>query len=208
MASINSFLPERFGSCRRTVDQGAEGAWAQAAISFRDAARLTADPVMRDEYLARSSDALVAAGDCVAAAASVPAVESLRETPLRNAALVPQRHVLHSLIRCRDEELVLDLLNGLPLRYGSARVDSAFGQTLRRAGKRRQADRVISTAREIYLSLGAQTYVARCDGELKTGGLHQVRGSRDNVQLTPQEEAVSTLVARGLSNREVAALRR
>ena len=32
-----------------------------------------------------------------------------------------------------------------------------------------------------------------------------MRGSRDSVQLTPQEEAVTALVARGLTNREVAA---
>ena len=126
---------------RLAHDRGTEGAWAQAATLFRDAARLTADPLLRDERLTRSVDALVAAGDCVAAAAKVPAVENLRETPLRNAvlaylailrgraaeaefrlerawnivnaerdpdtaALVAQRHVLHSLIRCRGDELV------------------------------------------------------------------------------------------------------
>ena len=64
---------------------------------------------------------------------------------------------------------------------------------------------MISTARELYLSLGAHTYVARCERELKAGGLHRPRGSRDDVELTPQEEAVTTLVAQGLSNREVAA---
>jgi DNA-binding CsgD family transcriptional regulator len=105
----------------------------------------------------------------------------------------------------RSFEAPLDLLSGLPLRYDTARVNFAFGQTLRRAGKRRQADAVVGTAREIYLSLGAHTYVARCDRELKAGGVHQVRGSRDDVQLTPQEEAFSTLVAQGLSNREVGA---
>ena len=51
--------------------------------------------------------------------------------------------------------------------------------------------------------------LARARDELETcgpdGGLHQARGSRDDVGLTPQEEAVSTLVAQGLSNREVAA---
>ena len=105
----------------------------------------------------------------------------------------------------RSFETSLELLQGLPLRYDTARVNFAYGQTLRRAGKRREADAVISTARELYLSLGAHTYVARCDRELKAGGLHQARGTRDDVNLTPQEEAVTALVARGLTNREVAA---
>lgn len=102
-------------------------------------------------------------------------------------------------------EQSLALLDGLPLRYETARVNFAYGQTLRRDGKRREADTVISTARELYVALGADTYVARCDRELKAGGLHQSRESRHTVELTPQEEAVSTLVSRGLSNREVAA---
>lgn len=102
-------------------------------------------------------------------------------------------------------EAALDLLSGLPLRYDTARVNFAFGQTLRRAGKRAQADAVISTARELYLALGASTYVTRCDRELKAGGLHQSRVDRPDVTLTPQEEAVTALVAQGLSNREVAA---
>jgi DNA-binding CsgD family transcriptional regulator len=105
----------------------------------------------------------------------------------------------------RSFEASLELLDGLPLRYDAARVNFAYGQTLRRAGKRRQADEIIGTARDLFQSLGAQTYVARCDRELKAGGVHLAKGSRDDVTLTPQEDAVSTLVARGLSNREVAA---
>lgn len=99
----------------------------------------------------------------------------------------------------------LALLDGLPLRYDRARINFAYGQTLRRAGKRREADAVISTARDLYLSLGAHAVVARCERELKAGGLHQLRGSRDSIELTPQEDAVTALVAQGLSNREVAA---
>lgn len=105
----------------------------------------------------------------------------------------------------RSFDGALELLSGLPLRYDIARVNFAYGQTLRRAGKRRQADGVMETARELYLSLGAHTYVSRCDRELKAGGLHQARGSRNDVALTPQEQAVTTLVTQGLSNREVAA---
>jgi DNA-binding CsgD family transcriptional regulator len=105
--------------------------------------------------------------------------------------------------RAFDESL--ELLAGMPLRYDLARVNFAYGQTLRRAGKRRDADAIISTARDIYLSLGAHTYVQRCERELKAGGLHMMRGTRGHADLTPQEEAVTSLVAQGLSNREVAA---
>ncbi|GAA1481362.1 LuxR family transcriptional regulator [Gordonia sinesedis] len=102
-------------------------------------------------------------------------------------------------------EEALELLEPLPLRYDLARVNFAYGQTLRRAGKRRAADSVIGTAREIYQSLGADAYVARCDRELNASGLHPVRGARADVDLTPQEQAVTALVAQGMSNRDVAA---
>lgn len=102
-------------------------------------------------------------------------------------------------------ERAVELLLPGPNRYDLARVNFAYGQTLRRAGKRRDADRVMSIARETYLGLGAQTYVDRCDRELKAGGLHTSPVTRHDVSLTPQEESVTALVAQGLSNKEVAA---
>ena len=63
----------------------------------------------------------------------------------------------------------------------------------------------MAVAREIFASLDATTYVERCDRELKAGGLHTSRTDSSDVVLTPQEESVAALVARGLSNREVAA---
>ena len=81
----------------------------------------------------------------------------------------------------------------------------SFGQTLRRAGRRAEADAVITAARDAYLALGAATYVARCDRELAAGGVNVVRGHREFDDLTPQEEAVAGLVAQGRSNKEVAA---
>ncbi|EON25335.1 regulatory protein, LuxR [Nocardioides sp. CF8] len=100
-----------------------------------------------------------------------------------------------------------DLLADLPLRYDRARVHFAWGQTLRRAGKRRDADEVLHAARELYDSLGATTYVERCDRELRAGGVHATRpapADRRPETLTPQEELVTELVARGMTNRAVA----
>ena len=99
----------------------------------------------------------------------------------------------------------LALLEPLPLTYDRARVWFAYGQTLRRAGRRARADAVISAARESYAALGARTYVERCDRELAAGGVNVVRVHREFDELTPQEEAVATLVARGRTNKEVAA---
>ncbi|WP_245718321.1 LuxR family transcriptional regulator [Nocardia miyunensis] len=99
----------------------------------------------------------------------------------------------------------LEQLEGMPLRYDRARVSLSYGQMLRRAGKRRDADAELSTARDLFATLGAHTYVIRCDRELKAGGVRAQRAGRTGDQLTPQEEAVATLVARGMPNREVAA---
>ena len=123
------------------AERAGEGAWAVAAKLLTDASRLTEDRLLRESRLTRAMDALVGAGDGLGATALIPEVESLRETPLRNAvlgylaivrgrvteaetrlrrawdlvnverepevaALICQRYVLHSLGRCRSEELV------------------------------------------------------------------------------------------------------
>ena len=105
----------------------------------------------------------------------------------------------------RAFEESLAMLDGLPLRYDRARINFAYGQTLRRAGKRRAADAVLTRARDLYESLGAVTYVQRCERELRAGGLNAPRGTSAGVELTPQEQAVVALVVQGATNREVAA---
>ncbi|WP_433710236.1 LuxR C-terminal-related transcriptional regulator [Nocardia sp. CA-084685] len=102
-------------------------------------------------------------------------------------------------------DTALEQLEGLPLRYDRARVSFTYGQILRRAGKRREADTELSVARDLFAALDARTYVTRCDRELKAGGVNIRRADRTDSQLTPQEKAVAQLVARGLPNREVAA---
>lgn len=105
--------------------------------------------------------------------------------------------------RCFDRGL--HLLDELPLRYDRARLNFIYGRTLRRAGKRRDADARLSAARDVFVTLDATVEVARCDRELAAGGMSAARGERAPTELTAQERAVSELVARGLSNQEVAA---
>lgn len=103
--------------------------------------------------------------------------------------------------------------------YLKARICFAYGQSMRRAGKRRLASSILRTARELYVGLGAKTYIARCDRELKAAGedtdatiLTQELGadgsrlaqSPETVQLTAQEQAVAQFVAKGATNKEVA----
>lgn len=104
----------------------------------------------------------------------------------------------------KEFEQALAHLDNLPLPYDRARVNFAYGQTLRRAGKRREADAVLQNARDAYATLGARTYVERCDRELKAGGLHAGRAAPGLSRLTPQEQAVARLVAAGATNQQTA----
>jgi len=112
-------------------------------------------------------------------------------------------------------EASLGHLRGLNRPYLRARVSFAFGQSMRRAGKRRLASSVLRAARDLYDSLGAATYVERCDRELKATGLDVgavpdpadtvlTAASNHHLQLTAQERAVAELVAGGATNKEAA----
>ncbi|MFJ6378285.1 AAA family ATPase [Pseudarthrobacter oxydans] len=112
-------------------------------------------------------------------------------------------------------EAALGHLRGLNRPYLRARISFAFGQSMRRAGKRRLASSVLRAARDLYDSLGAATYVERCDRELKATGLDVGNlpdpadpvlsaASDHHLQLTAQEQAVAELVAGGATNKEAA----
>ncbi len=93
----------------------------------------------------------------------------------------------------------------LPLPYEQARVLFVSGTTLRRAGRRRDAAALLTTARQSFAALGAQVNVERCDRELRTGRPAPRGPDALSEVLTQQEQAVSSLVATGMTNREVAA---
>jgi DNA-binding CsgD family transcriptional regulator len=100
----------------------------------------------------------------------------------------------------------LTSLDGLSMPYLRARLQFAYGQSLRRAGKRRDAAPHLNLARDLYATLGARTSVERCDRELNAGGLNLGRSTANpGIALTPQELAVTTLIASGKTNRQAAA---
>jgi DNA-binding CsgD family transcriptional regulator len=112
-------------------------------------------------------------------------------------------------------ERALGHLRGLHRPYLRARISFAFGQSMRRAGKRRLASTVLRAARDLYESLGAATYVDRCDREIKATGLDVgtlpdpadpvlAAVGRTRVSFTTQEQAVAELVASGATNKEAA----
>lgn len=97
------------------------------------------------------------------------------------------------------------LLTELPMPYEKARVDYVHGLALRRAGRRRDASDRLTVARQAFLALGARVLVQRCDRELKTGRKIGHGSAPDGGTLTQQEQTIASLVATGMSNREVAA---
>ncbi len=100
----------------------------------------------------------------------------------------------------------LERLGQLPVPFERALVELAYGQTLRRHGKRRAAAAQLQAAADRFATLEARPYMERCERELIACGLAPgERRSFDPTRLTAQELAVARLVAEGLSNRQVAA---
>ena len=82
-----------------------------------------------------------------------------------------------------------------------ARTQLVYGQVLRRARRRRDAEQALRAAELAFTQLGAVLWVPHASAELRLLGLR--RGSPD--RLTPAEEQVARLVADGHANDEVAA---
>ncbi|MFB4263382.1 AAA family ATPase [Nonomuraea sp. GTA35] len=89
---------------------------------------------------------------------------------------------------------------GCPLEEARTLLD--LGRLLRRTGRRRAAAERLGAARAIFDRLGARPLAERCAQELEACGLEPPATVR--LGLTPQELSTATLVAGGLTNRQIA----
>ncbi len=144
----------------------------------------------------------------VLAGAEKVAVQRGHPTALVRAARVRSMAYLVG----RDLPLALDVLDAAREHEAAcqdalelALVDYTRGSVLRRLGRRREAAAVLDRASERLAILDAEPFLERCQREAAGCGLRPRTRREPSIELlTPQEHSVATLVAAGLSNREVA----
>ncbi len=93
-----------------------------------------------------------------------------------------------------------------PRRVDAARTQLAYGEYLRRARRRVDARAHLRAALSVFDDVGARPWAERARQELRASGetARRRESAADTAALTPQELQVATLVAQGMSNREVA----
>jgi DNA-binding NarL/FixJ family response regulator len=90
--------------------------------------------------------------------------------------------------------------------FDRPRVHLAYGEHLRRNGRRMEAREQLRAALDGFDEIGAQHWAERTRRELQATGETARRRTPDAItQLTPQELQIARLVAEGLTNKEVAA---
>lgn len=93
-----------------------------------------------------------------------------------------------------------------PMPFERARTQLCYGERLRRARRRGEAREQLHAALDVFQQLGAAAWAVRAEDELRAAGeaLSRVKGATAE-DLTLQELQIAVKVARGATNREVAA---
>ncbi|MCC9312404.1 AAA family ATPase [Kitasatospora sp. RB6PN24] len=101
----------------------------------------------------------------------------------------------------------LELHQGADRPFELARTSLLFGEWLRRCKRKTEARARLRTALEVFERLGATPWADRARTELGAAGSAAPLAAPVGplAGLTPQEEQIARLAARGLSNREIAA---
>ena len=99
----------------------------------------------------------------------------------------------------------VELLAESPLSLDLARSRLAYGERLRRAGRRLDARAQLRAAHDAFSDAGAEPWRKRAAAELRAAGETVATEPRPALDLTPQELSIALLVAEGKMNKEIAA---
>ncbi|MDX6367286.1 MAG: hypothetical protein QOK30_2362 [Nocardioidaceae bacterium] len=113
--------------------------------------------------------------------------------------------ILDGAAREAQFERALELHGRDPRPFDQARTLLAYGEVLRRSGRRVDARGLLRASLETFDELGAAPWSDRARRELRASGeTARARDPSTALDLTPQEQHVVRLVKQGLSNRDVA----
>ncbi len=99
----------------------------------------------------------------------------------------------------------IEQLDGSPVAAESARAHLLYGEWLRRQKRRIDARRELRTAHQLFSTMGARAFEERARLELAATGAHaRERSAVTALDLTPQENQIARLAARGDTNAEIA----
>ena len=171
------------------------------------------EPGARWPWREHLADALVGLGRLDEAQAVLEPFEEVAHARRRRSSIANALRVRGNLEAARRspdaaEAAFVDGLEhaqAVSIPFDRARLHAAYGRLLRRAGRRRAAVAQLTEAKARFAQLGAQPYLQACEHELAVCGIATSgRHDRGPARLTPQEISIARLVAKGLSNREVA----
>lgn len=174
-----------------------------------------------DGGMGASGEPLGIAPDLVEAYVAVGRRSEAADLAARYAAVTPaEAPPLTMAILARTQALVIEDLDDALATFGraltahdsaihpfeAARTRLLLGSRLRRAGRRAEARRHLTSARDAFAAMDLDMWVANADDELDaTGARARRREVTISEPLTAREVRVALLAARGSSNKEIAA---